>query len=81
MAFDNGKYKKTKILIRNDKYLLFDDKFGVSDNHVDVIPIVVINDISNLTKDHVNMLNEMYELGSSLNTAFKISICAIHAFL
>lgn len=42
---------------------MFDDKFGVSDNHVDVIPVEVILDISVLTKEHIPMLQDLYQQG------------------
>ena len=46
--------KATKVHYRDDKYIVFDDKFGVSDNHLDIIPIEVIKDITVLKKEHVS---------------------------
>jgi len=59
----NGIDTGTKVLFRNDHFVVFDDKFGVSDNHLDVIPTQVIADICALTADHIAMLEELYKLG------------------
>eukprot|EP01116_Phalansterium_solitarium_P006249 TRINITY_DN18555_c0_g1_i1.p1 TRINITY_DN18555_c0_g1~~TRINITY_DN18555_c0_g1_i1.p1 ORF type:complete len:290 (+),score=34.48 TRINITY_DN18555_c0_g1_i1:14-883(+) len=48
---------------RDDDYIVFDDKFGTSDNHLDIIPTKLIEDISQLTTEHIPMLERMYELG------------------
>ena len=50
---------------RDDKYLVFDDKFGVSKNHLDIIPTQVIADISALTEEHIPMLEQLYALGKA----------------
>jgi len=59
----NGIDTGTNVLHRTDKFLVFDDKFGVSDNHLDVIPTAVISDIAALTKEHIPMLEDLYRLG------------------
>jgi len=53
----------TNVLFRNDQFLVFDDKFGVSSNHLDVIPTQVIADLSALTAEHIPMLDQLYKLG------------------
>eukprot|EP01080_Neovahlkampfia_damariscottae_P010228 gene10228-2648_t len=58
-----GRYTETPILFRNEKLLLFEDKYAVSKNHIDVIPIVVIEDISCLNSTHIELLEEMYKEG------------------
>jgi hypothetical protein len=37
--------------------------FKVSANHLDIIPIVVIDDILSLDSSHIGMLDKMYQLG------------------
>eukprot|EP01116_Phalansterium_solitarium_P008601 TRINITY_DN22538_c0_g1_i1.p1 TRINITY_DN22538_c0_g1~~TRINITY_DN22538_c0_g1_i1.p1 ORF type:complete len:356 (+),score=100.56 TRINITY_DN22538_c0_g1_i1:40-1107(+) len=58
-----GENTGTNVLYRDDGFLVFDDKFGVSDNHLDVIPTVVIDDITSLTAEHIPMLERLYQLG------------------
>jgi diadenosine tetraphosphate (Ap4A) HIT family hydrolase len=58
-----GKYTQTKVLFRNDDFLVFDDKYGVSENHLDVIPTKVITDISSLTDLDIPMLEGLYNHG------------------
>jgi diadenosine tetraphosphate (Ap4A) HIT family hydrolase len=53
----------TKPLWRDENYLIFNDKFGVSPDHVDVIPSKVILDITSLTRDDIPMLERLYEIG------------------
>lgn len=53
----------TKPLYRDDNYLVFNDKFGVSTDHLDIIPTKVIIDIQDLTKEDIPMLEKLYELG------------------
>jgi len=50
---------------RDDSYLVFEDKFGVSPDrqHFDIIPVKVISDITSLTADDIPMLEKLYELG------------------
>eukprot|EP01080_Neovahlkampfia_damariscottae_P005201 gene5201-8807_t len=50
-------------LYRDDHFLVFNDKFGVSENHLDVIPTKVIEDITFLTKEDIPLLKKLYELG------------------
>lgn len=59
----NGKNTGTKILYRDNDFLVFDDKFGVSDNHLDIIPTQVIPDITELDASHIPMLEKLYQLG------------------
>jgi len=58
-----GEAVGTKVHYRDEKVLVFDDKFGVSDNHIDVIPIAVYEDVTVLTAAHVPLLEEMYATG------------------
>eukprot|EP00455_Lapot_gusevi_P017581 TRINITY_DN1943_c0_g1_i1.p1 TRINITY_DN1943_c0_g1~~TRINITY_DN1943_c0_g1_i1.p1 ORF type:complete len:241 (-),score=76.83 TRINITY_DN1943_c0_g1_i1:77-799(-) len=58
-----GKDIGTIVHHRCEKYLVFNDKFGVSKYHVDVIPCEVFADVSALNGSHVTMLEEMYQLG------------------
>jgi diadenosine tetraphosphate (Ap4A) HIT family hydrolase len=53
----------TVILYRDDDHVVFNDKFGVSENHLDIIPVEVIEDISSLGVEHVPLLEKLYELG------------------
>jgi len=53
----------TKVLYRDKNILIFDDKFGVSDNHICVIPIQVYTDITELNGSHVELLKTLYEAG------------------
>jgi len=53
----------TTVHYRDTEYLVFDDKFGVSDNHFDIIPTAVMDDITVLTREHIPMLERMFELG------------------
>jgi len=59
----NGIDTGTKVLFRDEKFVVFDDKFGVSDNHLDVIPTQVIADLTALTSEHIPMLDGLYSLG------------------
>jgi len=52
-----------KVHYRDDEILVFDDKFGVSDNHLDVIPTAVYDDMTVLTAEHIPMLELMYKRG------------------
>lgn len=53
----------TKPLWRDDNFLVFNDKFGVSTDHLDIIPTKVIEDIKSLTVDDIPMLEKLYQLG------------------
>ena len=55
----------TKPLYRDEDFLLFYDKYGVSPDqaHFDVIPVKVILDISELGRDDIPLLERLYELG------------------
>jgi len=72
LAIVNGSDSGTPVLYRDEEMLVFNDKFGVSSNHIDVIPIKVIDDITSLTKDHVGLLERMYECGKKLLMARNI---------
>jgi len=52
-----------KVHHRDADILVFDDKFGVSDNHLDVIPTKVFDDITVLTADQIPLLELMYKRG------------------
>jgi hypothetical protein len=41
---------------RDEHIIVFNDKFGVSDVHIDVIPTWVVEDITHLTKDDIPMV-------------------------
>jgi len=58
-----GKDTGTKVILRTDEFLVFDDKYGVSDNHLDVIPIAVIPDILSLRAEHIPVVEQLYQLG------------------
>ena len=45
------------------EYLVLEDKFGTSLNHLDCIPADVYKDITVLTRDHIPMLETLYKLG------------------
>ena len=53
----------SKVHFRDDNYLVFDDKFGISDTHLMVIPTAVYRDISELDASHIPMLERLFELG------------------
>lgn len=53
----------TKPLYKDENFLVFNDKFGVSTDHLDIIPTKVIEDITHLTKDDIPMLEKLYDLG------------------
>jgi len=53
----------TNVVFRDSEYLVFDDKFGVSDNHLDIIPIRELESILSLTREDIPMLERMYTLG------------------
>lgn len=63
MDIIEGRYKETVIHYRDNDFLVFDDKYGVSENHLDVIPTRVIEDITKLTANDIPMLEKMYQLG------------------
>ena len=50
-------------LFRDDHFLVFNDKFGVSENHLDIIPTKVIEDITFLTKEDIPLLKTLFDLG------------------
>eukprot|EP00817_Percolomonadidae_sp_ATCC50343_P003134 CAMPEP_0117423246 /NCGR_PEP_ID=MMETSP0758-20121206/3917_1 /TAXON_ID=63605 /ORGANISM="Percolomonas cosmopolitus, Strain AE-1 (ATCC 50343)" /LENGTH=233 /DNA_ID=CAMNT_0005206337 /DNA_START=179 /DNA_END=880 /DNA_ORIENTATION=- len=58
-----GKEKGTPILYRDEKVALWDDKFGVSQNHIDVVPVEEIVDVTHLNKTHIPLIEAMYEAG------------------
>lgn len=55
----------TNVILRSEEFLVFDDKFGVSNGHVDVIPTKVIKDITFLSRDHIPLIQKLYELGKA----------------
>ena len=48
---------------RDAQTIVFDDKYACSPDHLDVIPCEVFEDIRVLTREHVPMLERLYELG------------------
>ncbi len=50
---------------RDEDYLVFDDKFGVSANHLDIIPTRVYDDVTSLTERDIPVLERMFELGKA----------------
>jgi len=46
-------------------FVEFDDKFPVSENHLDIIPTAVYPDITALDASHVPMLERLYALGKA----------------
>lgn len=57
-----GKDIGAVVRFRSDEYVVFDDKYGVSEHHLDVIPARVVADIAGLTADDVPMVEELYRL-------------------
>lgn len=62
----NGKDIGAKVHYRDDQVLAFDDKFGVSEHHIDVIPTQVIQDITCLTREHIPLLQKLYQTGKQV---------------
>lgn len=58
-----GRNTGTKILYRDETVCAFDDKFGVSGNHLDIVPIIVIPDITHLRKEHIPLIEKLYNAG------------------
>lgn len=58
-----GRNKGTPLLYKDEKICIFDDKYPVAENHTDVIPIEVIVDITDLTSEHTELLEYMYQKG------------------
>jgi hypothetical protein len=58
-----GKDIGATVRYRDADTVAFDDKFPVSDNHLDIIPTVVYLDVTVLTKEHIPMLERLYEVG------------------
>lgn len=50
---------------RDAEFVVFNDKFPVSENHLDVIPTAVYADCTVLTAEHIPMLERLYELGKA----------------
>jgi diadenosine tetraphosphate (Ap4A) HIT family hydrolase len=61
-----GRNKDTEILFRNERVAVFDDKFGVSQHHLDAIPIEAIQDVTFLGREHLPLLEEMLQSGLSV---------------
>ncbi|KAL9652537.1 hypothetical protein ABK040_000107 [Willaertia magna] len=61
----HGRYTETTVLYRDDEICLFNDKFGVSipNDHIDVIPIEEIEDVLSLTKEHIPLLEKLFDRG------------------
>ncbi|ELR24964.1 UBA/TSN domain containing protein [Acanthamoeba castellanii str. Neff] len=58
-----GKDIGSRVCYRDEHIIVFNDKFGVSDVHIDVIPTWVVEDITHLTKDDIPMVKRLYEMG------------------
>lgn len=58
-----GKDVGAKVHVRNEQLLVFDDKFPVTDHHLDVIPTAVYDDITKLNATHIPLLEAMYAAG------------------
>ncbi|EFC47101.1 predicted protein [Naegleria gruberi] len=60
-----GKNTSTPILFRDDNICLFNDKFGVSvhDDHIDVIPTAVYEDVTCLNASHISLLEDLFNAG------------------
>jgi diadenosine tetraphosphate (Ap4A) HIT family hydrolase len=52
-----------KVCYRDADTIAFNDKFPVSENHLDIIPTEVYADVTVLGKEHVAMLETLYEAG------------------
>jgi len=61
----NGEDVGTTVRYRNDELLVFDDKFGVSEHHLDVIPIKVYDNITVLDGSHADMLDRLVAAGKA----------------
>lgn len=48
---------------RDADTVCFNDKFPVSENHLDIIPTEVYADVTVLGKEHIPMLERLYEVG------------------
>jgi len=53
----------TNILLRRDRAIVVDDKYSISQMHIDVIPVQMIKDISFLRQEHIPLLEELYNSG------------------
>jgi len=72
----NGKDIGAKVHYRDKEFIVFDDKFGVSSNHLDVIPTVVYADLTSLTSAEIPMLERLYELGKQEFLRRRLSLFA-----
>lgn len=54
---------ETVILFRKEGTAAWNDKFGVSRNHIDVVSEEPIIDITTLNETHIPLLNKMYQYG------------------
>jgi diadenosine tetraphosphate (Ap4A) HIT family hydrolase len=48
---------------RDAHLIVFDDKYPVSDNHLDIIPTEVYADCTTLGREHIHMLEQLYAAG------------------
>jgi diadenosine tetraphosphate (Ap4A) HIT family hydrolase len=64
---------KNIIRYKDAEICVFDDKFPISDNHVQVIPVEPIADITHLGEGHLRLLKRMYECGLQVLTKREIS--------
>eukprot|EP01112_Ceratiomyxa_fruticulosa_P016758 TRINITY_DN5105_c0_g1_i1.p1 TRINITY_DN5105_c0_g1~~TRINITY_DN5105_c0_g1_i1.p1 ORF type:complete len:239 (+),score=34.75 TRINITY_DN5105_c0_g1_i1:89-805(+) len=52
-----------KVVYRSKDIVVIDDKFATSAHHIDVIPTILIPDITHLTAEHIPLLEKMYTVG------------------
>jgi diadenosine tetraphosphate (Ap4A) HIT family hydrolase len=53
----------TTVLYRDENCLIFDDEFPISYIHICIIPIEVIEDITELNEKHIELIEHMYHKG------------------
>jgi len=58
----NGE-KSHKVLYRDELIVIFEDKFKISDIHLDAIPVDPIVDISHITALHIPLIERLYHKG------------------
>jgi len=63
MDIVHGRDSTAQIHYRDCTIVAFDDKFGVSEHHIDVIPTEEIVDITCLTEKHIPLIEQLYRIG------------------
>eukprot|EP01114_Cavostelium_apophysatum_P022094 TRINITY_DN7883_c0_g1_i1.p1 TRINITY_DN7883_c0_g1~~TRINITY_DN7883_c0_g1_i1.p1 ORF type:complete len:276 (-),score=51.20 TRINITY_DN7883_c0_g1_i1:23-850(-) len=51
------------VLFRDKDVIVFEDKFSISDYHLDSIPVEVIRDLTLLRREHIPLIEKMYSTG------------------